>query len=257
MTILWNRRKYSKDEFISAWLSSDSIAEVARKLNLTIYGSTYKTLKLTAEELGLNRDHMTGQAHLRGKSNPWTPKRPIEEILTENSSYGSSGLKKRLFREGLKEKVCELCGLTEWRGRPISLHLDHINGINTDNRIENLRILCPNCHSQTETYCRGHKGLQAGVAELGHAGVSKTLYRSDLDAGSNPAARTNLCHCGKAITSRATTCRNHVPKAEKIDWPPLEELVAMVSEMGYSAAGRRLGVSDNAIRKRLKKLQSR
>jgi 5-methylcytosine-specific restriction endonuclease McrA len=64
----------------------------------------------------------------------------------------TSSLKIRLYNEGLKTKQCEECGIVEWNGSEISFELDHINGVNNDNRIENLRILCPNCHSQTKTF---------------------------------------------------------------------------------------------------------
>ena len=63
-------------------------------------------------------------------------------------------IKGKLIREGLKENKCEICGLiNEWNGKPLVLQLHHINGNHTDNRLENLQILCPNCHSQTDTYC--------------------------------------------------------------------------------------------------------
>jgi 5-methylcytosine-specific restriction endonuclease McrA len=78
---------------------------------------------------------------------------PTEQILVENSTYvWSHSLKKRLLKEGLLHYHCYICGLVEWQGKRISLQLDHKNGIKTDCRLENLRLLCPNCHSQTETF---------------------------------------------------------------------------------------------------------
>ena len=78
---------------------------------------------------------------------------PIEEILVENSSYQTYGLKYRLIDSGILDNICVKCGISEeWNGKPISLHLDHINGISNDHRLKNLQILCPNCHSQTSTY---------------------------------------------------------------------------------------------------------
>lgn len=75
---------------------------------------------------------------------------PIAKLLNEGRC--NSSIKHRLVTEGLLEEKCSECGLTEWRGKKLCVQLDHINGINTDNRLENLRMLCPNCHSQTETF---------------------------------------------------------------------------------------------------------
>jgi 5-methylcytosine-specific restriction endonuclease McrA len=94
---------------------------------------------------------MTGQGHLKGKTHNYNTK-PIDELLVENSIYQSFKLKNRLLKEGLKDHKCEICGITEWMGKLTPLELDHINGNNKDNRIENLRVICPNCHAQTETY---------------------------------------------------------------------------------------------------------
>jgi hypothetical protein len=70
---------------------------------------------------------------------------------------GSAALRVRLINAGLKQRECEMCGRSEWNGEPIPLELDHINGDHTDNRLENLRILCPNCHAITETWCGRNK----------------------------------------------------------------------------------------------------
>lgn len=79
---------------------------------------------------------------------------PLEEILVENSKFSNRGqIKRKLFEAGMMENVCSSCGLgPEWNGKPITLQLDHINGVGDDHRIENLRILCPNCHTQTDSF---------------------------------------------------------------------------------------------------------
>jgi Zn finger protein HypA/HybF involved in hydrogenase expression len=77
---------------------------------------------------------------------------PLSEIMVEYSTYQSSKLKIRLFNENIKEKRCECCNLTEWLSNPIPLELHHVNGVKTDHRLENLQIVCPNCHAQTDNY---------------------------------------------------------------------------------------------------------
>jgi hypothetical protein len=81
------------------------------------------------------------------------PRRPLAEILVRGIHLQTHSLKKGLLREGVLEPHCYECGITEWRGRPAPLQLDHVNGDRTDNRRENFRLLCPNCHAQTPTYC--------------------------------------------------------------------------------------------------------
>jgi len=83
---------------------------------------------------------------------------PLEEILEgKHPYYQTFKLNKRLLKNNILENKCSVCGISEWNGSPIGMHLDHINGISTDHRIDNLRMLCPNCHSQTDTYCGKNK----------------------------------------------------------------------------------------------------
>lgn len=150
------RLGYDIDNLRLAVASSTSKAQVLRTLGRTISGSAYRTLDKRVQEHGLDTSHFLGQSWQKGIPAP--NKIPLELILVENSTYThTNSLKKRLTKEGILVKHCyeSECGLTDWLGKPIVLHLDHINGKNTDNRIENLRLLCPNCHTQTETYCRG------------------------------------------------------------------------------------------------------
>lgn len=158
MPINWKRRKYTEDQFISAWNSSSSIAEAIRQLGLNRYGSTYDSMRSTAEELNLSRDHMTGQGHLKGKTHNWTESRPLSEVLVVGRKENNGNLVKRMIKAGLKQWICENCSIDEWLGNKISLELDHIDGNNHNNRIENLKLLCPNCHSQTPTWRGRNKG---------------------------------------------------------------------------------------------------
>jgi len=121
------------------------------KLGLeSVGGNTYKEIRKIAKEIGvdLKFSYKRNVSHHNFKLYP-----NLEDVLIENSPYISlQGLKRRLIKEGYKENKCECCNITTWNGKEISLQLHHINGNRTDNRIENLQILCPNCHSQTETY---------------------------------------------------------------------------------------------------------
>jgi Zn finger protein HypA/HybF involved in hydrogenase expression len=155
--------------------------------------------------------------------------RSDEDIFCENSTYlNGASIKKRLYKMGVKEE-CTGCGLgPEWRGLPLTLQLEHINGVHNDNRLENLAILCPNCHSQTSTF-----------------------------AGKNIKVKTppNLCQCGSQILKNSIRCNScSASERESNTYPSTEELIAGVKARGFSAVGREIGVSDVAVRKHLKKV---
>lgn len=149
-----SKRKWTDNQFIEAVKSSFSYAEVMKKIGLKPAGSNYDTVKRKINELDLDTSHMTGKVWNQGERyRPIKEARPLEEILVERSSYVSTyHLKERLLKEGVKEHRCECCGNTEWMGEPIALELHHVNGVKDDLRIENLQILCPNCHAFTDNY---------------------------------------------------------------------------------------------------------
>lgn len=140
---------YTNQQFREAVATSTSWIQVSEKLNLKpdLGGDGVKRFKQRAELLQLDYSHVKGREY----------RRPLEDVLVENSDYNNGYLKKRLINEKILEYKCAICGIDEWLDRPFPSQLHHINGVNTDNRLENLQLLCANCHCQTDTYARGRK----------------------------------------------------------------------------------------------------
>lgn len=149
--------KYTDQELAEAVKSSFSIREVLSKLGVIGAGGNYKTFHTRVKRAQIDTSHFTGQGHLKNKECHWHAKLPLNQILVKNSSYASHALKLRLLKEKVLENKCIECGISQWRGEELSLHLDHIDGDNTNNELSNLRLLCPNCHSLTPTYCGKNK----------------------------------------------------------------------------------------------------
>jgi hypothetical protein len=131
--------------FIQVCETSETMAKACSKLKLH-----FNSFKKRAIELGCYKTNQAGVG-ISKKDNG--TKIPISEILKGlHPYYQTNKLRIRLVDEGIKKYQCEECKLTEWRWKSISLELDHIDGDRTNHKLKNLRILCPNCHSQTETY---------------------------------------------------------------------------------------------------------
>lgn len=143
-------------EFIELINNSCSSADVLKTLGYSVKGNSwaYRIIRDRMDKL-----NVAFGKKLIINSQGKQEQIPLEKVLTEDSNYNRTKLKDRLISSGIKEYKCECCGITEWLNKPISLQLHHLNGINNDNRLENLQLLCPNCHSQTDNFGTKGKGL--------------------------------------------------------------------------------------------------
>ncbi len=154
------RKQYSEQDIRESVAKSKSIAEALRLLGLRPVGGNYKTLHHLITKYQLDTSHFTGQGWNVGlKFKPKTGI-PDEEIFIEHSDYRCSWRLRERYKRLTGIQHCEQCGLSEWQGQAIPLEIHHLNGNNTDNRIDNLKLLCPNCHALTDNY-RGRAHLSA------------------------------------------------------------------------------------------------
>jgi hypothetical protein len=155
-----NQNKYTKELLTPLVASVKSLAALLKLLKLQPSGGNYQQINGYISLYKIDTSHFTGQLWNKGiKTGPNSKlARPLSTILIDNSVYGSSKLRERLIKENLIKNECVECGQKPlWNGKLLVLQLDHINGNRNDNRLENLRILCPNCHTQTSTHSGKNK----------------------------------------------------------------------------------------------------
>lgn len=206
-----------KNELLLAQVVADSysLGECLRRLGLSFTGNSRVKLRAAIAEFGLNTTHFRPNG--RSFEAKARSAKSLADHLVLGSTITSSALKRKLWAQGVLPRVCQECGQDEaWNGKKLVLQLDHINGNRRDNRIENLRIVCPNCHTQTHTFAgRGRKSASAVCAPV-------------------PLVDATL--------------------RDKVSWPSNKHLLELVWSRPLSTLSVELGVSDTAIRKRCKKL---
>jgi HNH endonuclease len=228
--------RYTELEARAAIAASRSWSESLRRLGMCHTGGAHQVLRKYAALWEIPTDHFDPYAAVRGSG--VNRRRPLEQILVEHSTYSRNHLKERLYESGLKQPICERCGQGElWRGEVMGMILDHINGVANDHRIENLRILCPNCAATLETHCaRGRRLLRVEQAcvRCGTPFVPKTATQR---------------YCSRECGTRWDRSGIPRPATRRVDRPPYAQLAREIRAIGFSATARRYGVSDNAIRK--------
>lgn len=220
--------RYEEVKFRNIVKEGYNISDVTKKLGLRPTKGNRDTVKKYIFIYNLDVSHFTfefpGTKNIKNKKN-------ISEILIENSTHSRRHLKERLIKEGIKENICEMCGQNDnWHGKKMSMILDHINGIPNDNRLENLRIICPNCNYTLETTGSKNKSKYT---------FSKIEYK--------------CIDCESIISSKSKRCIkcNHI-KSRKSKRPEFNVLITEINEIGYVKTGEKYGVSDNSIKKWIK-----
>lgn len=143
---------FSEQDLRAAIVQGVCWADALRYLGYEVKGHNYRTVQKWTRRWGISTEHFDPTARTLRSATTRQP--PLEAVLVEHSSYKRATLKRRLIKDGLKLPICEMCGQGQfWMGRPMSLVLDHINGVPNDNRLENLRIVCPNCNATLDTHC--------------------------------------------------------------------------------------------------------
>lgn len=223
---------------------SKNINEVCNKLGIRGTNTNYERIIKIIDKYQIDTSHFCIDFTQR-KSKNYTK----EDIFKENSTYQKSKLKDKLIEFHIKEWKCEKCGRTEWEGEKIPLETHHINGINTDNRIENLQLLCPNCHAITDNYCGKNIKTSAKLPikhNIKHCKFCSKEFFGQSDYCSQECSQ-------KALQQTRNQNRLKKNTEAKLDYPTKEWLENAIKTRPFTDIANEFGVTDNAVKRWCKK----
>jgi len=228
--------KYTKEFLEPIVAKSKSFADVCRYSNIVPRTGSQTHIAKRIKFYQIDTSHFLGKAWMRGTNHIKTF-RPVSEYLVNGSKIKSSVLLSKLLKCGIKKNMCEICQRTEWCDQPIPLELHHLDCNHTNNELSNLQVLCSNCHSLTHKPKIKPKNKRS----------KKITFCPDCGTKiSNNACYCSICY-NKYRSDISRKCARF-----KINWPSKDELLKELETTSYLALSKKLGVSDNAIRKRLK-----
>lgn len=216
------KNKFTKEEIEKIVKESYSIAEFCRKVGWKPRGDNYKTFHRYVNEYNIDTSHFSGIRSNIGNKNKTFKELSLNEYLKSKCVRGKTLIKK-LIKEGVKEYKCECCGNSEWQGAPIALEVHHIDDNHFNNELDNIQLLCPNCHYLTENY-RGRKNKNKKFCSVCGDEISRW-------------SKSGLCFKCARTKSRVTTR------------PTADELIELLKQHSFCQIGKMYNVSDNAVRK--------
>jgi len=222
---------YSKNQVEEAINSSDTISEVLTKLNYSKGSAAYSQFLRYSAVNNLNISKLLIHQNNTGGRRTALE---IKDIAIENSSCSRKVIRSKILKLGLKKYECQECGHPPlWKGKEIHLILDHINGVNNDHRLENLRFLCPMCNATLET----------------HGGKNRRTYKICKECDKKYHSSSEK-FCSKSCFGKYNA---RLPKKDRrVERPDYATLILEIEQTNYSSVARKYGVSDNSIRKWVK-----
>ncbi len=248
-------QNYTDEDIIKFAAEVFSMAQLLAKLGIKPVGGNYATMKKRLQRLELECEHWTGKAWNRG-----------ERLKDWNNYARPSSVKKHIILD--RGHSCEDCGNSTWKDKPIPLEIHHVDGNKTNNNLENLQLLCCNCHALTPNWRnkdenRKNQPINQRPKDECPCCGEKKLKRSSLCGACDKEKRStgakkskvhivDTCQCGKDKLTSSQLCRDcyqNTPRVKKINWPSIEEMSKLVFQMPTSKLSEKLGVSDSSIGK--------